>query len=152
MPLATNRYRWPAQINGGDQFQFVVETLALTNVQTILDPVLRIYNMGIPFAENVEVTIQHKARFGSLPDPLNSGSFTKDVVAGLVIAPMDMIEYDFSGIPLTREQSSVVLVTHTVTIDNLGTDPVIVQNVLYGTTEVGGQYNAGSTIFTGVAP
>jgi hypothetical protein len=151
MPLASNRYRWPYQINVGDTYEFVVETLALTNVLTIFDPVLRIHNMGIPYPMNVELTITYKASFGTSSDPLNSGTFTKDVVAGQVVGPQDLYDYNFSGIPLTKESTDVVSVTHTVALQNLGADPVSIQAVLYGKTEVGGQYNAGSTIFTGIS-
>ena len=155
MPLASIKYRWPNQISGGSQFQFTVETLALTNALTIFDPLLRVHNMGVPFAENIELNIEYVASFGTLPDPLNSGTFREFVIQGLVLNPQGtipaMAEYDFSGISLDREASGVVSVSHIVTINNLGTNPVIVQNVLYGKTEVGGQYNAGSTIFSGVA-
>jgi len=149
MPLAVHTYRWAHQLDPGADVTFTIETGALRNVVAVLDPVFRMHVMAFTGAQDIEMKIEYVLTIGTSNDPLNQGIFRRDVVPGEVVSPGEFGFYDFGGVSLERDTELAGLVTHNVTLTNLGASSTITQSMLFGKTEVGGQYAAGQIVVAG---
>lgn len=134
MALAPIKGKWSQQLTADEETSFVVETTALTNVYFILNPVLIFHN---PSNEDATLKITYTLDLGSGDDPLNSGTFTVDVVDETIAAGA-RYPYSFSGIQLDNDTQ--YLVTHEVTIKNIGLSTHVYHTLLTGYSEVQTQF------------
>ena len=144
MALTPFRNKWSYQLIADEEQAFTLEDNALANTKTIYNPVLRFHNIG---DEAATLKITYTLNLGSqTDDPLNSGTYTNTVVDETVSAGA-FRDYDFGGIHLSNDTTYVI--THTVTIKNIGASTHVFHTLLTGQTETQAQLPQGLGIVRG---
>jgi hypothetical protein len=141
MALAPVLTKWSQQLTTGEDTTFTIETQALAATTAIYTPIFRFHNIG---NEAAEIQIVYTLNLGTATDdPLNSGTYSNTVVDTTVPAGA-MYTYDFDGMVMTSRSS--IVITHEVTITNVGISTHVFHSTLTGSTEIQTQLSAGQSI------
>jgi hypothetical protein len=141
MALTPIKGDWGNQVEAGGTDTFIIESEALRTTTFVINPVFRFYNFG---TESFSLVITHVLDLGSrTDDPVHSGTYSINVV-DVIVTSGGFYAYDFGGIQL--DSNTDLHVTHTVTIQNLGSSTRTYHALLYGSTEVQTQIGAGSIV------
>jgi len=138
------KFHFPFQLLPLTSASFTVED-EINTVKFILNPMLRFYNSTA--TSTMRLTIDHILDLGFGDDPLNSGTFTINVVAEDV--PPQAIR-DFAFTPQIDDDTQFTT-RHVVTIENLSaTKTEIVRCMLFGSTETQVQLPASQSVIKNI--
>lgn len=130
MGLGPVKVKWSRQLIVDEEATFVIEDGALSRTEAVFRPLFRFHNPG---TESATLKIEYVFDLGSGDDPLNSGTFTVDVV-DVTVAAGDFYDYNFGNI--TLDSNTSLSVKHNVTIKNIGTATHVYHSLLFGEAEV----------------
>jgi len=129
MSVLPDRIHIPLEIDPLDSASFVLEELL--NTDFLVDPSLQFWNTSI--VADVELDIVTTLDFGASVDPLQSGTFTNELVKDLLVAAGAVVDVDLQLSVLVNNASPPKLF-NTITVTNPdATETLIVRFVLSGT-------------------
>lgn len=138
MALAPLKIHLPFQLTAGQTTSITLEDQFPVN--TVFAPILRFYNPSD--GVNMRLQVQHILDLGFGDDPLNSGTYTFDIVNETVI-PDTLRDVEL----VQLDNDSTVITQHVVTLENLdATETKIVRLILTGRTEIQAQLPASQQI------
>lgn len=128
MAIEPVRIHLPFEVTAGADTEFVLEDYL--NVSALHDPILLFWNTS---AESIDIQVEFILDFGISGNPLETGTFTDDLVATTTVATGDRLPIDVQeNVEVLLNATDTAPITHNITLTNNSASDIVVRFLLSG--------------------